>query len=431
MQLFDDVDESGDGLLDKDEIKDVFNSKGVVLSQAELDNVYAEMDDDGSGEVDGEEFQAWLRSDSLLAMQMRKRLDVMSRSLGAEEGGITQDVLDIINDPETPMTERARLKLVGMLSGGVDFEELFSFHDRDDSGELNLRQFRMMLRRDAGILPGMMSDDEIKQVFDAVDVDHGGAIDPDEFTDWLYGTLDGGMALSTKKGVRGLLLNMLRLRHDSIEDMFRRRTLSRKQFGKMLRADAHHHDEDLFGDDKIQETFEAVHLFNKTPMESGIDCAEFINWLFADDDDEDEDGAAVAPEVEAGGMMDTETEVRDEDIGDGAQTEMPAWQKTLLGVVQHSVFSVFFMLLIIANTICLSSDYHGIPKEDEEFLETMNIYITLLFTVELVIKMAALQGAFPDDHFNLFDAFIVVTGLIELTANANSMSAFRVLRMFR
>jgi len=79
----------------------------------------------------------------------------------------------------------------------------------------------------------------------------------------------------------------------------------------------------------------------------------------------------------------------------------------------------------------LSSDYHGIPKEDEEFLETMNIYITLLFTVELVIKMAALQGAFPDDHFNLFDAFIVVTGLIELTANANSMSAFRVLRMFR
>ena len=105
-----------------------------------------------------------------------------------------------------------------------------------------------MLRRDAGILPVMMSDDEISQVFAAVDVDSGGGIDGDEFTDWLYGV---ELQHPEATGVRGLLLNMLQLRHDSIQDMFRRRTLSRKQFAKMLRTDAHHHDEELFGDEKI------------------------------------------------------------------------------------------------------------------------------------------------------------------------------------
>lgn len=177
VTLFDDVDATGDGLLDKEEIMAVFNSKGVVLSQEELDQVFGEMDEDGGGDVDGEEFQIWLRSDSQLTNQMRRRLDIMERSLGGDsDTSMTQEILDKINDPETPFIEKARLKLTGMLSGGVDFEELFTFHDRDDSGELNLRQFRIMLRRDGGIIPSMMSNAEILQCFEAVDVDSGGGI---------------------------------------------------------------------------------------------------------------------------------------------------------------------------------------------------------------------------------------------------------------
>jgi Ca2+-binding EF-hand superfamily protein len=391
-QLFDDVDESGDGLLDKEEIKEVFNSKGVVLSTAELDQVYSEMDDDGSGEVDGEEFQAWLRSDSLLAMQMRSRLDVMARSLGAEDGGMTQDVLDIINDPNTPTTERARLKLIGMLAGGVDFEELFAFHDRDDSGELNLRQFRMMLRRDAGILPSMMTDDEVRQVFEAVDIDSGGGIDGDEFSDWLYGTLDG--AIMTATGVRALLFNMLRLRHDSIDDMFRRRTLSRKQFGNMLRKDAHHHDEDIFGDDKIQETFEAVHKFNNTPMESGIDCEEFKAWLYGADEAEEKqttgastDTAEASPTAEAEPNRPLQEEQR-------SKNDLPAWQTSLQSIVTNPMFSTLFIALIVFNTVCLAYDHHGIPADDERWLENANIVVTFMFALELVLKIAALQKDF-------------------------------------
>jgi Ca2+-binding EF-hand superfamily protein len=423
--LFDDVDESGDGLLDKEEIKDVFNSKGVILSTEELDQVYAEMDEDGSGEVDGEEFQIWLRADSVLAMQMRARLDVMARSLGADEGGMTQQVLDKINDPDTPTTERARLKLIGMLAGGVDFEELFAFHDRDDSGELNLRQFRMMLRRDAGILPVMMSDDEISQVFAAVDVDSGGGIDGDEFTDWLYGV---ELLHPEATGVRGLLLNMLQLRHDSIQDMFRRRTLSRKQFAKMLRTDAHHHDEELFGDEKIQETFDAVHKFHKTPNAFGIDCDEFTAWLYGEDEEEEDDEKREdAPDDLA------ETQVEPEYPLEDAEDEeaLPSWRVTLQDIVSHAMFSTLFIILILFNTVCLAYDHHGIAKDEEQWLENANVVVTILFAVELVMKLAALQDTFPDDRFNLFDAFIVVTGLLELSVAANSSSSFRVLRMFR
>lgn len=386
-QLFDDVDASGDGLLDKDEIRDVFNSKGVVLSQDELDRLFDEIDDDGSGEIDCEEFQVWMRTDSTLAKQMRARLDVMARAMGAKEGGMTQDVLNIINDPDTPAKEKARLKLTASIAGGVDFEELFAFHDRDESGELNLRQFRMMLRRDAGILPGMMTNDEIEQVFTAVDVDSGGGIDGNEFTDWLYGTLDGEVV--TAKGVRGLLFNILRLRHDSIDDMFRRRTLSRKQFAQMLRKDAHHHDEDVFGEDKIQETFDAVHKYNKTPSDAGIDCEEFKSWLYAEEEEEDEAGEEKADPlaVIADAEPISEIEPRNED-------ELPPWRATLQLVVTTASFSTFFMLLIILNTICLAYDHHGIEKEEERMLEIANLVITLLFTIELLMKLAAYKEEF-------------------------------------
>ena len=64
-------------------------------------------------------------------------------------------------------------------------------------------------------------------------------------------------------------------------------------------------------------------------------------------------------------------------------------------------------------------------------MELINFYLTLIFTFEVLAKMAAEQEMFTSDPFNLFDTFIVVTGLIELTANSNSMSSFRILRMAR
>ena len=45
--------------------------------------------------------------------------------------------------------------------------------------------------------------------------------------------------------------------------------------------------------------------------------------------------------------------------------------------------------------------------------------------------MAAEQETFTSDRFNIFDMFVVVTGLIELAAESGGMSSFRILRMAR
>ena len=58
-EMFNEMDTSGDGALDKEEIGAVFTKMGVRLSQADLDAAMAEMDVDKGGDVDFDEFKQW------------------------------------------------------------------------------------------------------------------------------------------------------------------------------------------------------------------------------------------------------------------------------------------------------------------------------------------------------------------------------------
>lgn len=335
------LDGAGNGLLSKEDISAAFSNKGVTLSATDLDSCYNAMDADGSGEVDVDEFTLWLRSDLELAQQMRRRLDVMERAAKGEVFALSKAVLAKMTDPTTPSAERARLKLEAALQGGLDFMQVFQFHDRDETGELSLRQFKAMLRRDAGILPSLMSDAEIETVFAAVDVDQGGGIDADEFTTWL----DPQTATDS----------------ESPED-------------------------------------------SPSGMDTGHGGETFTEFV---------DGGSEGSQVEESGV------------------EIPDWQKSLQSLTESLPFSAFFVLMIVINTVVLASDHHGISKEMEIQLETVNLFLTLLFAAELVIKIAAYQEHFHKDGFNMFDSFIVTTGIIEIMIDSNTMSAFRIFRMLR
>ena len=52
-----DADESGE--LDREEVAQLSKDMGAVLSEAELDAAMLEMDEDGSGQVDFDEFRSW------------------------------------------------------------------------------------------------------------------------------------------------------------------------------------------------------------------------------------------------------------------------------------------------------------------------------------------------------------------------------------
>ena len=58
-ELFDEIDTDGGGTLDRGEIKALADKLGVAMSKRELDLAMKGVDEDGSGEVDFEEFAEW------------------------------------------------------------------------------------------------------------------------------------------------------------------------------------------------------------------------------------------------------------------------------------------------------------------------------------------------------------------------------------
>eukprot|EP01048_Picozoa_sp_COSAG05_P027314 COSAG05_NODE_7909_length_757_cov_1.243161_1_plen_188_part_01 len=64
-KLFDKLDEDHSGILDEEEVQNLTKSLGMIMGEEELEAAMKEMDEDGSGAVDFDEFFAWwkLRKD--------------------------------------------------------------------------------------------------------------------------------------------------------------------------------------------------------------------------------------------------------------------------------------------------------------------------------------------------------------------------------
>lgn len=61
--MFDEIDADGSGLLDRDETKALIVKLFPGISDAEFEIAFAKMDDDGSGEVDFDEFATWWKKE--------------------------------------------------------------------------------------------------------------------------------------------------------------------------------------------------------------------------------------------------------------------------------------------------------------------------------------------------------------------------------
>ena len=76
---------------------------------------------------------------------------------------------------------RNKLKAAAYGMGGVDWTKLFNHYDRNNTGELNLMQFKRALRSDAKITVSMLPDNHVRHLFNTIDLDGGGTIDEEEF----------------------------------------------------------------------------------------------------------------------------------------------------------------------------------------------------------------------------------------------------------
>lgn len=110
-------------------------------------------------------------------------------------------------------------------------------------------------------------------------------------------------------------------------------------------------------------------------------------------------------------------------------------------LVESWQFETCSTLIIVANTIVLATDRHGIDDKSASQLEIANFCFSIYFGVEMVVKIFGL-GFFNylHDSFNTFDAVIVIASLIELLASppeflggdgAGASTALRSFRLFR
>eukprot|EP01083_Nonionella_stella_P095951 269516_1 len=113
----------------------------------------------------------------------------------------------------------------------------------------------------------------------------------------------------------------------------------------------------------------------------------------------------------------------------------PMWIRWLHWVSTSEWFEKAIIFIILLNTIILAIHWPAMNEELEVGLSVLNYCFTILFALELVVKMVGLG---PErwwfDKFNAFDAVIVIVSLIELglpNGGAGALLAFRALRVLR
>jgi len=102
-------------------------------------------------------------------------------------------------------------------------------------------------------------------------------------------------------------------------------------------------------------------------------------------------------------------------------------------------FNDLILLIIVLNTISLAIYWPDISEETENLLETFNLVFTVIFNVEMVIKLIGLgPKAYISDNWNVFDGLVVIVSDFELLAkivnpgsDSGAISAFRIFRLLR
>ena len=112
-----------------------------------------------------------------------------------------------------------------------------------------------------------------------------------------------------------------------------------------------------------------------------------------------------------------------------------------MDIAGSKCFNRFIFFCIILNSICLSITWYEEPETLVIVMEVVNIVFTVIYTVEMLIKMIAYKKNYFHDGWNVFDFLIVVSAWVGFIAfhvfsiNVKSLStvirAFRILRVLK
>jgi hypothetical protein len=104
--------------------------------------------------------------------------------------------------------------------------------------------------------------------------------------------------------------------------------------------------------------------------------------------------------------------------------------------MENQVFNMVIVIIILINTLIMAIDHYDISDRVQNVLYYINMALTIIFVVEMVIKIFGL--GFRDylrDGFNIFDSIIIIIGLLEYFGIGNKaatvLRTFRLLRIFK
>ena len=107
----------------------------------------------------------------------------------------------------------------------------------------------------------------------------------------------------------------------------------------------------------------------------------------------------------------------------------------IMALVSSKYFTLFISLIVLANIVTLSLNRYGMPVSQEKILSLMNYSFTIIFTIEMGLKIVGLGlTQYLRDKMNYFDSVITLLSLIELvfiSKDGSAISAFRGVRVFR
>ncbi|XP_045921847.1 voltage-dependent T-type calcium channel subunit alpha-1H-like isoform X2 [Micropterus dolomieu] len=117
-----------------------------------------------------------------------------------------------------------------------------------------------------------------------------------------------------------------------------------------------------------------------------------------------------------------------------AQAWIPI-KNTAERTVNSNLFDRGIMFTVVLCILTMVVEHNGQPEEMTQVLQISNIIFTIVFVLEMVLKLVALTWKYFTDRNNLFDFVIVIISLWEIIAKADGrlsvLRAFRLLRFVK
>ena len=126
--------------------------------------------------------------DQVFLMHKSKPDDAMLQADGIKHSSWKghDDPFSILSTEERLRQKLARkMRAASYKLGGQDWFDLFSRYDTDHSGNLDFNEFCRAVRRDAAVGPETVTDDELRAVFDFIDIDKDHMIDANELQKFM------------------------------------------------------------------------------------------------------------------------------------------------------------------------------------------------------------------------------------------------------